>query len=254
MTGVFTRLKPYGYVHHRALNDFGKMAEAERCIAAYPDQHQVLEGDICWNFENGRRDFYFRHPSYVVDTLSPAQFEAARGDGALVTLDDLIARDAANKHYVIELKVGRGDTHAALTALIQTLQAHCRDRFWIDGFSLRLLQMVKAIDSSVATSVHTELVTATHILLDAPEWPPLRFIPLDALRGVDAVSIRKRFSDAHMARASAAVLKRGLVLCMSRLFSLDDYALSRQWGASVGYPKIPFETLMAYERTPPKTG
>ncbi len=244
MTNVFDRLAPYGYAHHRALNDFAAFEQAIRHVGAYPEKNQVLEGDLCWNLSRGRQDFYFRHPSYFVDALSPAEIDRQRREGTLVTLDDLIERDAPRMHYVIEIKVGRGDEREALSAVIEKLQRTCKDRFWLDGFSLRLMQMAKSIDASVATSVHTERVTETHVWLDAPEWPPFRRLALGDVQGVDAIAIRKRFSDAHMARASAAVRAHGFTLLMSRLFTLGDYERSRQWGARVGYPKLAFEDIV----------
>jgi len=244
MANVFDRLAPYGYAHHRALNDFHALEQAENYVAKYPDRNQVLEGDLCWNLSAGRQDFYFRHPSYFVDTLSPAEIDRRRRAKALVTLDDLIERDTSRKHYVIEIKVGRGAEREALTTVIEKLQSTCRDRFWLDGFSLRLMQMAKSIDPTVATSIHTERVTDTHLWLDAPEWPPFRRMRLSDVRGVDAIAIRKRFSDAHMERASAAVRRHGFTLLMSRLFTLRDYELSRQWGARVGYPKVAFEDIL----------
>jgi len=249
---VFAKLAPYGYVHHRALNNFAALEEAENNVSAYPNMHQVLEGDICWDFSAGRAEFYFRHPSFIVDTLSLQRIDMLKEQRALVTLDDVLARDTARKTYVIELKVGRGETRAALNTLVGRLQEACRGRFWIDGFSLPLVRLVKQIDAGVATSLHTEFVTARHIVRDAPEWPPLAIDKLDRLRGVvDAISIRKRFSDHHMARACAAVRERGFTLLMSRLFTIEDYALSRKWGAVVGYPKAPFEAIAAYDREHP---
>jgi hypothetical protein len=245
---VFARLAPYGYIHHRALNDFAALADGQRFVAAYPEKHQVFEGDICWNFDGGRQDFYFRHPSYVVDTLSPDVFDAMRAARAIVTLDDLLAQDSPDKNYVIELKVGRGDTRAAMRKLVETLQARCRDRFWLDGFSLRLAQMVKDIDPSVATSLHTEHVKNGNIVIGAPEWPPFRVMPLADVRGVDAIALRKRHSDDFVTRACADIHENGFALSMSRLFTVEDYALSRKLGAIVGYPKAPFEDIIAYDR------
>ncbi|HWA21004.1 MAG TPA: hypothetical protein VG735_01255 [Caulobacterales bacterium] len=244
MTAVFQRLAPYGHIHHRALNSFAALDRAERYIATYPEIPQVLEGDVCWNFEAGRRDLYFRHPSYVVDSLTTAEIDRQKGAKQLVTLDDLLARHAAGKHYVLELKVGRGDAEIALRTLVETMQQHCRDQFWIDGFSLRLAQTIKRIDPSVTTSLHTELAAARHVLLDAPEWPPLRIVKLADVCGVDAIAIRKRFSGAHMARACAAVQRHGFALVLSRLFTPRDYELSRQWGAVAGYPKAPFDEIV----------
>jgi hypothetical protein len=247
MTNVFSRLAPYGYIHHRALNSFPALARAEQHISSFPEKAQVLEGDLCWDVAEGRRVFYFRHPSYIVDTLPANEIARLRREKKLVTLEDMLERDSERKTYVIELKVGQGDAGTAISLLIEELQRRCRGRFWLDGFSLRLLQLAKSIDGSVTTSLHTELVTDQHVLLDAPEWPPLRVMKLADLKGVDAIAIRKRFSDAHMQRASAAVLRHGFTLVMSRLHTLGDYELSREWGAAAGYPKAAFEQIVQHD-------
>lgn len=244
MSNVFSRLAPYGYIHHRALNDFAAMAAAGRHIVEYPHKTQVLEGDVCWNFSAGRSDLYFRHPSYFVDTLSSRQIDTMRRRRRLVTIEDLLEHDTPKHHYVIELKVGDGDTRVALTKLIEILQRQCRNRFWIDGFSYRLMTLVKQIDATVCTTVHTEYVANGDILLDAPEWPPFRTMQLTDLEHVDGVALRKRFSDAYMARACRDIRQSGKALLLSRLFTLRDYELSREWGAVAGYPKAPFEDIV----------
>ncbi len=244
MSDIFTRLAPYGYIHHRALNDFEEMAHAERCIIEHPDKAQVLEGDVCWDFADGRSEIYFRHPSLFVDTLSPRQIAEQRRARKLVAMEDLLARDTPKHHYVLELKVGAGDTTKALTSIVETMQKHCPNRFWIDGFSYRLLTTVKQIDATVRTTVHTEHVENGRILLDAPEWPPFRKMNLSDLKHVDGIALRKRFSDDYMTRACADIHKAGFKLLLSRLFTVADYRMSRELGAIAGYPKAAFEEIM----------
>lgn len=245
MGNVFSRLANYGYIHHRALNDFSHFDAAEKHLTNYPGTPQVLEGDLCWDFEDGRQDFYFHHPDFVWDALSASTVAKQRRSGELVMLEDMLKRDTSDRHYVIELKVGRGDVKAAMQKLVEVLQANCRDRFWIDGFSLKLARMVKAIDPSVVASLHTERVTDDHVWVAAPDQWPTR-VKFGDLSGIDAIAIRKRYSDEHMACASAAVIKHGFKLIMSRLFTLEDYALSRKWGAIIGYPKADFADVMRF--------
>jgi len=88
-------------------------------------------------------------------------------------------------------------------------------------------------------------VTEHHVWVAAPDQWVAR-VKLSNLTGIDAIAVRKRCSDEHMARASAAVLKHGFKLIMSRLFTLDDYELSRKWGAIVGYPKTDFADVMRF--------
>lgn len=248
MSDIFKRLAPYGYIHHRALNDFSKMAKAEKYILKYPDKAQVLEGDVCWDFENGRSDLYFRHPSYVVDTLSPQKIDEQRRERRLPTIEDLLERDTPNHHYVIELKVGVGDTGAALTKLVETMQRHCPNRFWIDGFSYRLLTMVKEIDPSVTTTVHTEHVENGKILLGAPEKPAFRKLHLSELTHVDGIALRRRWSNDYVRRACADIRGNGFAILLSRLFTIAHYRLSREMGAVAGYPKASFEDIVRADK------
>ncbi len=241
---VFEQLEPYGFVHHRALNSHEAFDAASEYVEQYPDVSHVFEGDVCWNFTDGRKDLYFRHPSYVLDSLSGEQIDEQVQAGTLFRLEDLIERRAIRASFILELKVGKGDSFKALSRLIELMQANCAGQYWVDGFSTRLLSQVKRIDPSVPTTLHTELVKSGKVLVGAPEWFPFKWTRLSKLKDVDGIAIRKAFSKTHMNAACEDVKAAGLELIISRLTTVNDYKLSRTWGALVGYPKAPFEQIM----------
>jgi hypothetical protein len=240
---VFDRFNGYGFIHHRALNSRPSLEEGLRLVAAHPARTHILEGDLCWDFSPGNETFYFRHPSYVVDTLSPAQIRASLDRGTLLGLDDLDAVGATPAYMVLELKVGRGDMRAALGKLIRTLEDRLSGRYWIDGFSLSMLDYVKSIHSGASVTLHTELVYRQRVLVGAPEWPPARLKRLSALRYVDGIAIRRRGSNTFMARACRNVHDANKVLIVSRLHTLDQFESSKRWGAKAGYIHGDFEAL-----------
>lgn len=247
MASVFEFIRPYGYVHHRALNSVSKLEASLTYVRRFPQVRHVFEGDVSWNFERGVEELYFRHPSFVFDSLSRNQIAHARSAGELVAVEDTLKLVPPDVALVIELKVGRGDTDQAMKKLISILKKSHGDRFWIDGFSLKLLQKVKEIDSTVQTTLHTELVTSGRVLIGAPEWPVVRWKKLTSLQGVDGIAIRKAFSDEFMKSACDSVRTAGLLLTLSRLNQMSDYIKSKEWGAVAGYPKSPFEEVMARE-------
>ena len=244
---VFSSISPYGFVHHRALNSHQAINAAAALVLEYPNVRHVFEGDVCWNFQNGREDLYFRHPHYVVDTLGPVEFDRQRAAGEIFTIEDLIEMAPDGVHFIIELKVGRGSKMRAIRRLCELLQQNLKNRFWIDAFSPRLLRMVKKVDQSIPTSLHTERVSNGHVWIDAVEFPPIRWCALSKLKGVDAISIRKRFGTEFMREACASVQAAGFQLILSRLKTMADYEFSREASAIAGYPKVPIHDI--FEKT-----
>lgn len=245
---VFDRFAGYGFVHHRALNSFAELNHVLPLIGKHPDHTHILEGDVCWDFADGAETFYFRHPGLVFDTLSAAEIRRRVAAGALVTLED-VARLLPPQAFVIaELKVGRGDRSLALQRLVAYLEQHFPGRYWIDGFSLTMLEFIKKFSPKTTVTLHTECVYRGHVLIGAPEWPPVRLRKLSELPAIDGISIRKRGSDRFMAKACADVHAAGKVLALSRLFSPDDFLRSREWGARAGYIHGDLEPYLAVER------
>ncbi len=241
----FESLRPYGFIHHRALNGRPALQEAIADAKKYPTRRHVFEGDVCWDFSPGRQDLYFRHPSFVVDTLAPPVLDENRANKNLIFIGDLAEIDG-DVFFVIELKVGRGDWRAAMARLIRFMDEHHKDRYWIDGFSLKLLDHVKNAYPHVRTTLHTECVFNGHAVVGAPEWPPMQIRQIKSL-SVDGVAVRWRLGDEFMAHAARDVIKSGKALLVSRIHSLKQFRLSRQWGAIGGYVHGDFAELMREE-------
>jgi hypothetical protein len=241
---VFDQFNGYGFIHHRALNARPELDEALRLVAAHPARAHILEGDLCWDFSPGNDLFYFRHPSYVVDTLSAAQIRGSLDRGSLLGLADLRAVQATAASIVLELKVGRGDVQTALAKLVRIMEDQFCGRYWIDGFSLSMLEYVKSLNPNVPVTLHTEMVYRQHVLVAAPEWPPVRLKPLSALRAVEGIAIRRRGSNNFMARACRDVHDANKVLIVSRLHTLDEFESSKRWGAKAGYIHGDFPALV----------
>ncbi|NJO22404.1 MAG: hypothetical protein HC868_05015 [Sphingomonadales bacterium] len=240
---VFDQFNGYGFIHHRALNSRRDFEEALELTAAHPARAHIFEGDLCWDFSAGNEMFYFRHPRLIVDTLSSAQIRAGIGQGSLLGLADLstIRRSA---FIVLELKVGRGDVRAALGKLVRHMEDHFAGRYWIDGFSLSLLEYVKSLNSDLPVTLHTELVCRQHVLVAAPEWPAVQLKRLSSLQTLDGIAIRRRGSNNFMARACRDVHDANKVLIVSRIHTLDEFESSKRWGAKAGYIHGDFPALV----------
>lgn len=212
--------------------------------AKYPSHTHILEGDLCWNFGEGRQDLYFRHPSLVIDTLSASQIDREVSDRKLVRLEDCSELVEDDVFLIIELKIGVGDKTKALKKAVDFLQQNFRDRFWIDGFSLPLLATIKKIDPSICVTLHTEFVVNGFVLVGAPEWPPLRVRRIANLNGIDGIAIRWRLGRSFMQQACESVILAGKVLIMSRLENLERFRCSRDWKSRAGYVKWNFDELV----------
>jgi hypothetical protein len=241
---VFDRFSGYGFIHHRALNSRPEFDEARRLATAHPARAHIFEGDLCWDFSPGNETFYFRHPRFVVDTLSSPQIRRDLAQGPLLGLSDLSTLESASAFVVLELKTGRGNTRAALGKLVRHMEDHYAGRYWIDGFSLSMLEYVKSLNSDVPVTLHTELVYRRHVLVAAPERRLARLKRLSALRSVNGIAIRRRGSNTFMSRACRDVLDANKVLLVSRIYTLDQFESSKRWGAKAGYVHGDFDALV----------
>lgn len=244
MTSVFERFNGYGFVHHRALNSHAVLRETLELVARHPGRTHILEGDLCWDFSPGEELFYFRHPSYVVDVLSPREIHRGFEQGTLTGLNDLTKVRESGAFLVIELKVGKGGAKPALGKIVAYLEENFRDRYWIDGFSLPMLEYIKKISPRTSVTLHTECVYQGRVLIGAPEWPPVRVRKLSKLPAIDGVVIRKRGGDGFMAKACADVRSANKVLALSRLHGLEDFKRSMTWGARAGYLHRDIEEIL----------
>lgn len=243
---IFDRFNGYGFIHHRALNDHSALAEARDLVASFPERTHILEGDLCWDFSEGNQLLYFRHPSYVFDTLADHEIRAKLLKKDLVGIEHLVELETSTAYLVIELKVGRGDWKKALQYLIDFLQKHFTEKYWIDGFSLPLLHEVKRISPGSPVTLHTECVLSGRVLIGAPEFPPIRIRRLDELDWIEGIAIRRRGSFNFMSKACSDVLAAKKVLILSRLHTLEQFAASRRWGATAGYMHWDFKELLEF--------
>ena len=243
----FARFGTYGYIHHRALNDRAALALACRAVADFPDVTHVFEGDVCWHVAEGRSDLYFRHPRRIFDSLSAQAIDAA--GPALIRVEELAALVPANVFLAIELKVGRGDARRAIERLTGLLDRNFAGRYWIDGFSLRLASLVKAMRPDLKVTLHSEYVSGGKAMVLAPDQVIPRFVPLSELPQIDGIAVRWWGDARRIQRASADVRRAGKTLLISRLHSLEQYRLSRLWRAQAGYIHDDFAELMRHEVT-----
>ncbi len=240
---VFDRLGTYGFVHHRALNSFTGLETALATARAWPNAVHVMEGDICWNFRGGREDLYFRHPALLFDVLGSGQIDRRVAARRLVRLEDTAALVPDNVLLIVELKVGRGDRQAAFAKMLSYLETHFPRRYWIDGFSLKLLREIQAERPETPVTLHTEFLRAGRALLLAPEWPLVRLSKVQSLERLDGIAIRWHGSAATMERSAAAVTDTDQRLILSRLHDQKRFEASVRWGAAAGYVYGDFANL-----------
>jgi hypothetical protein len=240
---VFDRFTTYGYIHHRALNDRSTLAIAQRAAAEFPDVTHIFEGDVCWHFDGGRRDLYFRHPTVFYDTLSARAIDARRP----IPVEELATLVPKDVFLVIELKVGRGPWRAAIARLLELLDRDFAGHYWIDGFSLHLMSHVKALRPDVTVTLHSEHVSGGKALVLAPDSPLPRRVALGAMPQIDGVSVRWHGSAAMVGRGAADVRRACKTLLISRIHNFEQYRRSRLWQAAAGYIHGDFAALMNFE-------
>lgn len=244
---VFTRMERFGFIHHRALNS----PEAFRAAAAQAtraDVVHVLEGDLCWYAAGGRTCYYFRHPRRLTDTLSPTALDQAQAEGRLVTLEDVLAETTPGLRYILELKAGVGDLRSVLRDVTGRMREAHPERYWFDGFSLRLLAAVKRADPTAPTSLHTKLVWGDWVLRSAPEFFPLSLHRIRSLDCIDAVTLTWKTSPARLLGASIDAVCRGVrdankALILGGLTSPSSFEQARASNAVAGYAKFPLSEL-----------
>lgn len=247
---VFESMDRFGLVHHRALNSPSALDSAIAASLKRDDLCHVLEGDICWLEEGGRHEAYFRHPKLFWDTLRPDQIDAGRDSGALLTLEAALERIASRPdlRVIIEIKHGRGDARAALSRIAGVLRETISDRYWFDGFSSRLLRLVKLADPKAPTSLHTKAVLHGCVLRSAPEFAPLSVHRIARINHVDAITLTyssslgrcfERFG-ATIDRSCRSVLSSGKALILGGLTKPEHLALAQTSSAKAGYVKFPF--------------
>lgn len=221
-------------IHHRALNSPAQMDAALALAARLPGVRQAYESDICWDFEGGNRLLYCRHPHFVFDALKPGDIAAQAKAGKLFLLEDALARLPNDAEIICELKVGRGDATAALTALVAVLDAKAQGRWWIDTFSPTLLRRVREIAPHAPLSLHTERAGAKGVWVCSPQ-DSLRRVRYADLSWIDAISLRWWGAWPRMATSLEQIRAHGFTPLLSRLIDDDRIARWAETSAWGGY-------------------
>lgn len=235
----------FGLVHHRALNALATLQNIAKISLQYPNFTHIAEGDICWHFSKGRQDIYFRHPKYLIDNLSSKEIDEQKEKGKLFTLEDFLTNTPNNLNFIIELKTGKGDKLSAFKKLTGMLQETLKNRFWLDGFSVKQLSLIKKCDCTTPTSLHTKLIVGKRILETTPEIFPLNFHDVTKLEIVDIITLSYNTSVfAH--HKSVTALEQGCVelfkaqksLVLGGLKTPAMFNIAMQSSAKAGYAKF----------------
>ncbi len=249
MSAVFENLESFCFVHHRGLNTPQTLDEKQKLAAEHPAWSHAIEGDVCWDFEDGREDLYFFHPNRLTDTLSRQDIDRKKEDGTLLTVDGLIEAADDSTRYVLELKVGRGSPEKAIGALVGKLQSGLAERYWLDGFSIRLLDLAKRADPAAPTSLHTRMVLGPCVLRTAPEFFPVSWRRIHSLDTIDALTLTYKYSHASWlswAGATIDSVSRHVppkVLIMGGCATPKAFRTAAESRALGGYAKFPISEL-----------
>jgi len=249
---VLTEMDKFGFVHHRKLNSLDALLNISDMPDKHPEFIHIAEGDICWNFTKGRQDIYFRHPKYLIDSLSGDEIDKQKSKNTLFMLDDFISNIPKNLRFIIELKTGKGNTFSALKKLVSLLQDVIPNRYWIDAFSLDQLLLVKRYDRSVPTSLHTKLVAGRWILKTAPEIIPISIQSISQLDMIDIITLSYntsvfacKDSPSAVNRGCSEVFNNNKALILGGLKTPSMFKTAMQSSAKAGYAK--FALPMLYE-------
>ncbi len=251
MKSVFEASDRFCFVHHRALNSRAALRAALAAMQTRPDLSHAFEGDLCWDFEDGRADIYLHHPWFVWDGLSPARRARDTGDGPTVSVDEILASPTPGVRYIFELKVGRGDRARAMQSLVERLEAAIPGRYWIAAFSVPLLGLVRRASAAAPTSLHTPAVWGARVLNVSPEWPLLTIPRIADLSEVDSVTMNYRFSHASwlswagcsVESVCREVAANDKALILGGCTSPALFERASRFAAVAGYAKFPIARL-----------
>ena len=167
--------------------------------------------------------------------MSTNQIEEAVSSNRLVTISTLEELAKEDVFLIVEFKVGKGDKYKAIDKIITVLEEHFSGRYWMDGFSLTLLEYVNNKRPDIPITMHTELVINGYALVAAPEFYFPRFKRIKSLSFLDGLAIRWHGGEKFMKRSCKSVLDADKILILSRIHSIRQYKLSRYWSARAGY-------------------
>ncbi len=240
-------------VHHRKLNSRNGLEDGLRASGSLPDLHHVVEGDLCWDFTQGRELLYFHHPDLLLDTGSSEALEKANSERKLWTLEAALAPEWDDLFFIVELKTGRGSREAAVKKALGLLEAARPGRYWVDTFSLRDLRLVKRLSPDTCTSLHTKILAGRILLKTALEFPPLSFRSVASLADVDVVTVTYKTSPQRwfpvgglrLDREAALLRSFGKELVCGGVVTPDMHRLVTEAGVRAGYIKFDWRLLCA---------
>ncbi len=236
----FPDLGGFGYVHHRFLNDLSKL-ELLLGGAAGHRASDVAEGDVCWYQEPGKVVPFLWHPG-ITHNLSRRALRRKLLSGELMLLEEVLDQRFSDIPFVVELKVGLGPEPRGIEKVLELLELGHRGNYWIDSFSPRHLRIVKDVDPTIPTSLHTSTVLGRALVKTAFEHPPLGLRRLEALWCADAVTVTWRHGARLMAsmglapaRTHRRVLEAGMRLIFGSVGTPKALAAVRDAGAMAAY-------------------
>jgi len=238
-------------VHHRKLNSRTGLEDVMLAFRTLPGFHHVAEGDLCWDFTEGRELLYFHHPDLLVDTGSSDALDKAAAAGRLWTLQAALEMEWNDLSFIVELKTGKGPREAALRRALGMLEASRPGRYWVDTFSLRDIHLVKSLSPRTCTSLHTKVLAGGMLLKTALELPPLSIRCVSCLSEVDVVTVTYKTSPQRWMPVGGFRLDReaerlrmlGKELVCGGVVTPDMHRLVTSAGVRAGYIKFDWRVL-----------
>lgn len=175
----------------------------------YNDYIEIAEGDLCWYEKGSTILLFFQHPSSF-NRLPPLNsIEDGLKRKQIVPFESVLDDKFKDLTLLIELKSGIGNTYKALDKLISTLEEKAPNRYWIDTFSPELLKIVKEINQSTPTSLHTRLgVYGRYVIKTVWNPPFIGLLHINNMHQVDAVTVTYKYCPAKYLKSFGAKIDR----------------------------------------------
>lgn len=200
----------FGRIHHGFLNDLQKLSALLTHCDTDENYREIAEGDLCWYEKHtGEMVLFMNHP-LSFNRLPPFDIiEERLGTGNIASLADVLDADFGEIRLAIELKRGIGDSCRAVEQAVGILEEKAKDRYWIDSFSPDLLRMVKSVNASTPTSLHTRLgVYRKYVVINSWIPPFFGLLNLYQLEHVDAITVTYQYLPARFFRGCGVDINR----------------------------------------------
>ncbi len=193
----------FGRIHHRFLNDLQKLSALLTHCDNDENYHEIAEGDLCWYEKHtGEMVLFMNHPLSFNRLPSYDRIEERLRAGNITSLADVLDADFGDIILAIELKRGMGDSFRAIEQAVELLEEKAKNRYWIDSFSPDLLRMVKSVNPSTPTSLHTRYgVYGKYVVINSWIPPFFGLLNLYQLEHVDAITVTRQYLPARFFRA-----------------------------------------------------